>query len=111
LDAVLVETNGGATTDFGYLVYVVARGAPTPKHGEVAWLYGAGRSTRAYGANLKWESESRLVVEYLDAKQAEVQSERLVVGADTVVIALRRGVTDSIAPTGGMLYNLEKGRR
>jgi hypothetical protein len=111
LDAVLVETNGGATTDFGYLVYVVAHRAPTPNRGELAWLYGAGRSTRAYGANLKWESESRLRVEYLEAKEAEVRRERLVLGSDTVRIALRSGVADSMAPAGGMLYNLEKGRR
>jgi hypothetical protein len=111
LDAVLVETNGGATTSFGYLVYVVPHGAKPSKGREVAWLYGAGRNEHAYGANLKWEGVSALVVEYREAREVEVRRKTSVLGADTIAVVLRSGVTDSAAPAGGMLYNLQKGRR
>jgi hypothetical protein len=111
LDAVLVETNGGATTSFGYLVYVVPHGTRPSDGTEVAMLYGAGRNDQAYGANLKWEGRSRLAVEYRDARQVELRRQTAVIGSDTVTIVLRSGVTDSAAPAGGMLYNLERSRK
>ena len=52
LDAVLVETNGGATTSFGYLVYVLPRGAKPSKNHEVAWLYAAGRNAVGLCSNI-----------------------------------------------------------
>lgn len=51
VDAVLVEINGGATTSFGYEVYVVERGAQ-PSGSPTVSLYGAVRNQHAYGANL-----------------------------------------------------------
>ena len=45
VEAVLIETNGGATTSFVYEVHVVPKGWPASN--EVAWLYGAGRSEHA----------------------------------------------------------------
>lgn len=111
LDAVLIETNGGATTSFGYLVYVVPH-AEKPSDGtELVSLDGAGRSDQAYGANLKWEGRSQLAVEYRDAKDVRVRSATAVIGSDTVRILLRDGITDSTAPAGGMLYNLQRSRR
>ena len=86
VEAVLVETNGGATTSFGYEVHVVEKGRPAGDR--VAWLYGAGRNAQAYGANLKWTGENELVIEYIK-------------------VSLRSGVNDPTAPAGGMLYNLE----
>ena len=111
VDAVLVETNGGATTSFGYLVYFVPRGQKAPHRGEVAWLYAAARNDHAFGANLKWTGPTQLTVVYRDAQEAEVRKPTVVVGSDTVVVTLLSGVTDSAAPAGGMLYNLEKGHR
>ncbi len=108
LDAVLVETNGGATTSFGYVVYVVPRGTKPSDGTEVAWLYGAVRNDQAYGANLKWEGRSQLAVEYRDAREAQVRRPRCIIGSDTVTVLLRNGVTDSGAPAGGMLYNLQR---
>jgi hypothetical protein len=105
LDAVLVETNGGATTSFGYLVYVVPRDAKPSESTEVAMLYGAVRNDQAYGANLKWEG-SQLAVEYRDARQAALRKSTVTIGPHTVAIVLRSGVVDSAAPAGGMLYNL-----
>ncbi len=111
LDAVLVETNGGATTSFGYLVYVVPRGTKSSKAAEVAMLYEAVRNDQAYGANLKWEERSQLAVEYQHARQVELRRSTVAIGSDTVTIVLRGGVTDSSAPAGGMLYNLERTRK
>jgi hypothetical protein len=111
LDAVLVETNGGATTSFGYQAYVVPRGSKNSRGPQVAFLYGAVRSTHAWGANLKWEGPSRLVIEYLEAKEERLSRPLVVVDADTVRVSLRSGVLDATAPAGGMVYNLEKGRR
>jgi len=110
LDAVLVETNGGATTSFGYLVYVVPRGTRPSQGAEGAMLYGAVRNDEAYGANLKWEG-SQLTIEYRDARQVELRRPTVVIGSDTVTIVLRSGVIDSVAPAGGMLYNLERSRK
>src|SRR5690349_14705648 len=62
VEAVLIETNGGATTSFGYEVHVVAKGRPPSE--QVAWLYRAGRNETAYGANLKWTDDHELVIEY-----------------------------------------------
>jgi len=107
LEAVLVETNGGATTSFGYFVYVVPHGGMPSEGTEVAMLYGAVRNDQAYGANLRWEG-SQLVVEYRSARQAELRRPTVTIGTHTVSIVLRSGVTDSAAPAGGMLYNLER---
>jgi hypothetical protein len=45
VEAVLVETSGGATTSFGYEVHVVEKGRPAGDR--VAWVYGAGRNAQA----------------------------------------------------------------
>jgi len=107
LDAVLVETNGGATTSFGYLLYVVPHGRKPSVHTEVGMLYGAVRNDQAYGANLKWEG-SQLTVEYRDARHVELRTPTVTIDSRTVTIVFRSGVTDSSAPAGGMLYNLER---
>src|SRR3989339_512297 len=56
LDAVLVETNGGATTSYGYEIYVIKRGKKTSGKPPV-YLYGTARNENAYGANLRWGSD------------------------------------------------------
>lgn len=105
VEAVLFETNGGATTSFGYEVFVVERGAK-PSGSPAVSLYGAVRNQHAYGANLKWSSPGSLAVEYLRAKSARVNMQAQSVGTQTIHFALRDGVTDNAAPSGGMLYNL-----
>ena len=64
VDAVLLETNGGATTSFGYEVYVVERGAE-PIGEPAVFLYGAIRNQSAYGVNLKWESQKLSITSLL----------------------------------------------
>jgi len=44
VDAVLVEGSGGATTSYGYEVFVVPAGKSTWLQKKVAFLYGAARS-------------------------------------------------------------------
>jgi hypothetical protein len=104
-DAVLIETDGGATTSFGYLVYVVDRGerASGPK---LASLYGAKRNEKAYGANLRWQSATALTVEFYEAKYFEVHEPGLLSRRRPVSVVMRSGVHDSTASPGGMHYRL-----
>jgi hypothetical protein len=106
IDAVLIETNGGATTSFGYEVYVVEHGAQ-PSGSSAVSLYGAVRNQDAYGANLRWSSSDSLSVEYLSAKSAKVNTPTQSVGTQAIHVTLRDRVTDKAAPPGGMLYNLQ----
>lgn len=108
IDAVLIETNDGATTSFGYEVYVVAHAAQPSDAPEVT-LYGAIRNQQAYGANLVWTAQDSLAVEYLSAKTSTLHRQTKVVGAQTIHILLREGITDPAAPPGGMLYNVPGG--
>ncbi|MGB2715425.1 MAG: hypothetical protein WBC51_14685 [Vicinamibacterales bacterium] len=105
VEAVLVETNGGATTSFGYEVHVVEKGRPVGDR--VAWLYGAGRNAQAYGANLKWTGENEIVIEYLEARDQTLERKTVSVAGRVIKVSLRSGVNDPTAPAGGMLYNLE----
>jgi hypothetical protein len=104
--AVLFETNGGATTSFGYEVYVVAHSAP-PSGSPAISLYGAIRNQSAYGANLKWESPTVVAVEFLSAKSKMIEKSALSVGDQVIQLAVHEGITDNAAPSGGMLYNLQ----
>lgn len=107
VDAVLVETNGGATTSFGYLVFVFPAGRmPKRDDGPVAGLYGAWRSKRAYGVNLRWEAKNALSIEYLDAQAASLRNAEVNIGGRPILIAMKSGISDANAPSGGMLYNL-----
>lgn len=106
LEAVLTETNGGATTSFGYEVSVGTKGAKTLTH--VASLYGALRNEQAYGVNLSWTGEHVLRVQYLRAKAVQTFSKSVTVGDEQVEIELQSGVEDPAAPSGGMHYNQTK---
>ncbi|MEN1930024.1 hypothetical protein WCE37_13675 [Luteimonas sp. MJ250] len=104
LIATVVEIDGGATTSFGYEVRV-ARGGLSLGGSEVASLYGAVRSESAYGVNLRWVSDDVLHIEYLEAKSAHLVSPGIL--APEVQVVLASGISDPLAPSGGMLYNLE----
>src|SRR5262245_24814939 len=107
VEAILIETNGGATTSFGYKVLVGERGRWFSST-QVAWLYGAGRNEHAYGANLKWHTDTELFVEYLEAQEQELKERKVYIAGRNIEIVLKSGVTDLQAPAGGMLYNLKK---
>jgi hypothetical protein len=109
VEAVLFETNAGATTSFGYEVFVVERGTK-PSGSPAVSLYGAVRNPHAYGVNVKWLSPSSLAIEYLSAKSVTVNMQTQSIGMQTIEFALRDGVTDNAAPSGGMVHNL-RGRQ
>ncbi len=107
IDAVLIETNGGATTSFGYIVYVVPRGQPPDVRATqpVARFYGAWRSDSAYGVSLTWQDSTHLSLDYLEARDAELQDSLVTVAGRVIRVSLRAGISDSTAPSGGMLWN------
>jgi hypothetical protein len=100
----VVEVNGGATTDFLYTVHVRRNWLFPLWDYQVADLYGAGRSECAYGVNLRWEDNRTLAIEYLDAKDVNIDRALSVLGHRINVVP-RPGVVDEAAPCGGMLYN------
>jgi hypothetical protein len=106
-DAVLIERNGGATTSFGYEVFVVPHDAPVSDGaaGAVASLYAATRNAQAYGANLRWLAADSVAVEYLRAREALLHDGVLNGRPDRLRVVLRAGVEDPQAPSGGMQYN------
>jgi len=108
IDGVVIETNGGATTSFGYEIDLVAAGGGLPSARRVAFLHGAGRNASAYGVNLRWTRPDAIAVEYLDAKSASLEAPLVSVGGRTVSVALAAGIEDRTAPPGGMFYNLSK---
>ena len=107
IEAVLIETNGGATTSFGYDVAVVPAGNSTRFRGNVATLYGAVRSDSAYGVNLRWATPSELHIEYLYARQAALERPSIMVDGRRIRVALDSAVSDPTAPRGGMLWNVQ----
>ena len=106
MEAVLVESNGGATTSFWYDVYLVSPGWAYTNGIHLAYLYGAVRSNRAYGVNLKWSGPETLTLEYLEAKQARLMNPNPTIEGESITVVLKSGVDDSKVPGGGMGYNL-----
>ena len=107
LEAVLTETNGGATTSFGYEVTLGPRGANNTQR--VASLYGAIRNPQAYGVNLVWTNNHVLRIQYLRAKAVPHAVNTISVNGRQIEVELQSGVEDPTAPSGGMQYNLQKG--
>ena len=111
IDAVLVETNGGATTDFGYDVFLTIHRRSADRGMRVASLYGAIRSDSAYGANLHWTAPEVLLIEYDSVRGVPWVDSQPDFDKTRFQVRLRPGIVDSTAPGGGMLLNLEKRRR
>jgi hypothetical protein len=100
--AVLLETNGGATTSFGYEVELRSASGETEEAVFAASLYDANRSDCAYGVNLRWLSPTELGLEFENAKQIRIVQD-IQVGANSIIVSALPGVTDDGAPCGGML--------
>ena len=111
IEGVVVETNGGATTSFGYEVHVLRVGDRPGAAHRVAFLHGAGRNATAYGVNLRWTSPASLSIEYRDARSATVEKPMVSIASRQVSVNLAAGIEDPSAPSGGMLYNLRKEAR
>jgi hypothetical protein len=108
VDAVLVESNGGATTSFGYDIHLVETGEEYRSESSAAHLYGAVRNESAYGANLVWVNSGQLEVQFLSAQKSSSSTTPVRVAGEEVLVSLRPGIVDAKAHRGGMLYNLER---
>ena len=105
MEAVLTELNGGATTSFGYDVYITRKGDKNLRS-PIASLYGATRNDNAYGANLIWQSNADLRVEYQQALSTKLIAPSVSIAGQEVRVTLVPGQIDNNAAPGGMLYNL-----
>lgn len=108
LEAVIEETNGGATTSFGYDAYVVASGRRTGRASRVATFYGAWRSESAYGVNPVWVGEKQLELQYLVAQTAMLSAFEPIVAGRAVEVRLRVGISDPNARARSMLQEKQK---
>ena len=106
LEAVLTETNGGATTSFGYDVTVGVKGTRNAE--KVASLYGAIRNEQAYGVNLSWADNHVLRIQYLRAKSVQDVRKTVDLNGQQVEVVLQSGIVDITAPAGGMQFTLQK---
>src|SRR5258706_11291865 len=106
LDAVLLETSGGATTTYQYAVRLVKKDGGFSESVPAATLVGAARNEQAYGVNLRWESSTVLRIEYQSATSTTTSQAPLIVNGIPVTVVLHPGVIDPNAPPGGMYFNL-----
>ena len=106
-DAVLIESNGGATTSFKYEIYITKKDKGIRFKNSVASLYGAIRNDNAYGVNLIWNNQETLIIQYMTAKSKSLSSEYVKIDDNLIHIKLESGINDPSAPAGGMLYNKE----
>lgn len=106
LVATVTETNGGATTDFGYQVDI-RRNWPVGWSERVAYFYGARRSDCAYGVNVRWIKNDTLLIGYMQAKSADVVNRTGIFGR-SVNVVFKSGINDPSAPCGGVEYNLSR---
>jgi hypothetical protein len=107
VDAIVIESNGGATTSFSYALCFAPHGSHCTIADSVVNLYGATRNAQAYGINARWANNSLVKVEYLKAQRTTTAQHAIVVDGRHIQIQLHPGVVDSSAPSGGMLYNLD----
>jgi hypothetical protein len=108
LDAVTIETDGGAMTSFGYGVRVVPHGGKWTSGKQVAYVYAAARNKVAWGVTPDWVGARSLTIKYMEARSARVDSVVKVPGFGTIHTVLLPGVVDSTAPAGGMELNLRR---
>jgi hypothetical protein len=108
VEAVVVETNGGATTSFGYEIHVVPPGKRAGSASLVAVIYGATRNENAYGVDLVWATPTLVTVRYLDAKNERLITPEIRVGGRAIWVVLEAGFENPAAPGAGMLYNLPR---
>ena len=104
--AVVTESNGGATTSFGYDVSVGPNRNDESKR--VATLYGATRNADAYGVNVRWIGDDTLQIEYFKAKAVFNVLNAVEVSGHSVRVVLVGGRLDPAARAGGMWLNHQK---
>jgi hypothetical protein len=107
-DAIIVESNGGATTSFGYDIYIVKYGRKFKDSKRLLNIYGAVQNDNAYGVSITWQGSSTVILGYLKAKSIQKFSESTVIDGQTIELIVQSGVNNPSSPSGGMLYNLRK---
>lgn len=105
VDAVVLESSGGATTSFGYDVCLAPHGEKCCATDVAVSVYGAIRNDQAYGVNVQWADSQRLIVAYMRAERVAMKRSSAVFGNMAVAVDLKPGVVDSTAPAGAMQYN------
>jgi hypothetical protein len=95
VDAVVVESNSGATTDFTFSVYLVAAGDTWQEGRRIVRLYGATKSESTYGVNLRWVEPGKLAVEYLGARGTKVDTTSVRIGRKEWEVVLRPGTRET----------------
>lgn len=99
--AVLFETNGGATTSYGYLVELSDLSDQDQTPTLVGKLYGAVRSDCAYGVDVGWKDAKTLTLTVESAEQINVP-EQVSIGRKLIRVIVRTGIKNNAAPCGGM---------
>lgn len=98
--AILIETNGGATTAFGYLVELHPSDHQGQKPVRVADFYRV-ESDCEYGLDMRWSDVNTLILEMGSASQMHfVRSAR--VGGKIVRVIVKTGIGESADPCRGM---------
>jgi hypothetical protein len=91
VDAIVMESNGGATTAFGYGIRLGPPGGAPGRAIEVAGFYAA-QTPCARGVDLRWTSVDTLRIAYGEARMANVVRSVLDVGGRTVHVVVQQGV-------------------
>lgn len=91
LEVVVVEWDGGATTDVGHDVFVVERGRPLEARALVARFYGAHVNDRAWGIECRWAEGGSLVLAYDEARRADLVVPKAMVAGKVVAVQLAAG--------------------
>lgn len=107
IHAILMETNGGATTSYGYVVELHAADYQGEAPISAGSLYGAVRNECAYGVDLHWLNPLTLELWYESAKQVNVPKSVIVDGRCIHLIA-QGGRGNAAAPCGGMAASRPK---
>ena len=100
--AILYETNGGATTSFGYRIYLASDDIDSSPV-EVASIYGAIRNNRgAYGIVPRWVSEDELHIEYYSSLRDTIVPEVRRKSGKPIQIFTKLNINDLSVPPGNM---------
>lgn len=102
--AVLFETNGGATTSYGYLVELSDSSDHEQTPVQAGQLYGAVRSDCAYGVDVGWTDPETLTLSIESAEQINVPKQ-VSIGGKLIRVLVRTGNKNEAAPCGGMAVN------
>lgn len=105
LDAVVLESDAGATTGYTYSVCVVPRGQSCEASAVVARFEEAARSPSSWGVDTVWQSPKHLEIRYLRAKASELMHPNQSPGS-TIDVVLKAGIDNSFAPPGAMVKSV-----